>query len=66
MFISMYFFPLFRYDEIESKMAPFLKASGYNVKKGSLLTSWKFIISIFFKLRPYVFISFFPYEYALI
>ena len=23
-----------RYDEIESKMTPFLKLSGYNVKKG--------------------------------
>lgn len=23
-----------RYDEIESKMVPFLKSSGYNVKKG--------------------------------
>jgi hypothetical protein len=25
---------IFRYDEIEGKMTPFLKSSGYNVKKG--------------------------------
>lgn len=24
-----------RYDEIETKMIPFLKSSGYNVKKGN-------------------------------
>jgi hypothetical protein len=26
---------IFRYDEIEGKMTPFLKSSGYNVKKGN-------------------------------
>lgn len=29
-----YFCTLPRYDEIESKMTPFLRSSGYNVKKG--------------------------------
>lgn len=28
----------FRYDEIEGKMTPFLKSSGYNVKKGIMLS----------------------------
>jgi hypothetical protein len=28
-----------RYDEIEGKMVPFLKSSGYNVKKGIIVVS---------------------------
>lgn len=37
-----------RYDEIESKMIPFLKQSGYNVKKGTLkLYFWLIVLSCF-------------------
>jgi peptide chain release factor subunit 3 len=42
-----------RYDEIESKMIPFLKASGYNVKKG---IGRRF-------LMPYMVFGFYKYYY---
>lgn len=37
-----------RYDEIESKMTPFLKVSGYNVKKGIGTSSFILVYFIFF------------------
>lgn len=37
-----------RYDEIESKMIPFLKQSGYNVKKGICLLFIENVLELYF------------------
>ncbi|KAG8484152.1 hypothetical protein CXB51_022923 [Gossypium anomalum] len=39
-----------RYDEIESKMVPFLRSSGYNVKKGIGTSKLHFVLVIFSSL----------------
>ena len=46
---------LFRYDEIESKMIPFLRMSGYNVKKGRYITMVYFSNSSANKLFIFLF-----------